>query len=217
MTDDQEKLEETNESVEVQEEPAFFEFKGRRFNDRASLEAFIEGLSFSQGRLAQQKDELERELAPIRKYDLKKPTLDDVTVARRVEELRLNGQEDEAWKLMFEYANQVRLDVQLEKEFDRLLRDSRAFGALDEIDKDIYRDYIKRNYLEQLYQSDNPLQLVETILAPKVSKKAPAKEEPDYTSIGSTRKAAPAKAKAPEPTAPEKGAWDKTLDELGFK
>lgn len=209
-----------NEEIEqAPEEPSpFYEFKGRRFDSKESLDAFIDGLSFAQGRLAQQKDELEREVAPFRQYNLKQANADDVTIMREVDRLRQTGDDDSAWKLMFEYTTQVRQSVQLDREFDKLLSDSPSFQQLDLADKDVYRDYIKRNYLNQLVESPHPLQLVESILSPKVAKKAPVAQvdDPSYASISQTRAPKPAPKKA-EQKQPEKGAWDKLTDELGFK
>ena len=160
-------------------EPAFFEFKGRRFDNQESLTAFIEGVTMSQGRLAQQNDELKREVEPFRKYNLKGVTVDEAQIMKQVGEMRDEGNHVEADRLMLEFTRQIKSDTDVKREKDRMWSDyvkARRERVFDVIDEDLARDHIFNNYDDKLQETDDPFGLIDRILEPKANAKRPSSE-----------------------------------------
>lgn len=219
----EQKSESTEQIAETIEQKPFFEFKGRKFNTEAELNAFMDALTFAQGKAAQQYGDLKKEVEPLLKYNLKNADVDDVSIMKKVAEHRGNGENDAADALMFEYVKQVKASSDSKTEKNRLWNDyvksrKEIFEVLDE---DMAKDHFFRNYEDKLPEMKDPFSTMDTIFQPKFSKLKPTKSEDSSSelsaTLGSGNKSVQTKGSTTEKKVPEKSAILSMYDELGVK
>jgi hypothetical protein len=204
------------------------EAAGRKFDlytevGRVGLKNFVEGLSYVTGKLSNEVGDLRKEVAPLRKYSLTDANVDDVAIMQAVEKHRANGEEDEAIRLLFEYNKQVQKSLRGDMEFERLFSDYLVQNPgvrdnMDASDIDIYKDYIRRNHMEQLVKANNPFDVLDSVLGRKSkAKAAPAEKKEDtdsaYATVGAGRAVSPPQ-KTEAKDEPKRKTFNEVLDEL---
>lgn len=162
----------------VEQTPAaksFLEWNGRKFNNADEARGFMDALAFAQGSAAQKYGEILKEVEPLRKYNLKKADVDDVSIMKQVEQHRAEGNNAQADALMFEYVRQVKADSDNKLEETRLWNDYVASrkDVFDVLDTDMSKDYVFKNYRDKLQETDSPFELLDSVLKPKASKLKP--------------------------------------------
>lgn len=185
------------------------EFQGRTFNvgtpeGRAAHRAFLDGLSHVLGKVANENGQLKKAVAPFKKLGLNAETVDEASLATKVAKMQEEGNFQEAIGLLFTEFQQIRRKTEQEKAEDAFWRNYVAARpeVVDALDEDIARTYVFSNYRDQLYEAEDPVQLVDSILMPKAAKriKAPeskSKQEPVVpASLGSGKGAGRPAAKA---------------------
>lgn len=185
------------------------EFQGRTFNvgtpeGRAAHRAFLDGLSHVLGKVANENGQLKKAVAPFKKLGLNAETVDEASLATKVAKMQEEGNFQEAIGLLFTEFQQIRRKTEQEKAEDAFWRNYVAARpeVVDALDEDIARTYVFSNYRDQLYEAEDPVQLVDSILMPKAAKriKAPepkSKQEPVVpASLGSGKGASRPAAKA---------------------
>jgi len=223
----------TTPAVEtVKTAPQMIPIYGRQFDvsteeGRTHLRLWAEAHESARGSLANEVGQLRKEVEPLRKYNLKDATLDEVSIATKVDQYRAEGNHLEADKLMFEYSRQVQAVAAQGREEDRLWQDYKSSNpkVFEFLPEDMAKKYIFSEYREALYKSDNPFGLIDSILKPKVSKflSEPGVQKEAPAAVAGAGSAAASKAAtsvgAQASTTQDKkpGAWDAMLDELGFK
>lgn len=218
----------TKDPAAVAPKQELFETAGRKFDiatpeGRRDLQMFTDGLSYSAGKNAQRAGDLEKEVEPFRKYDLKAPSLDEVAILKKVEELHQQGLHTDATKLALEYSRQVALDARVEIERERLWGDyvksnKEVFNFLDE---EMAKKYVMSEYKTQLEDEKDPLGFIDRVLRPKVSKIKPAEastvvEDPPAVMGSGLAGATPPTTKSSTP-ADAKSDWDGLMTDMGFK
>lgn len=208
---------ESENQVEEQTE-VFLEWKGRKFKNADEAKGFLDALAFSQGRNAQEADAAKKELEPFRKYNLKKVSVDEAGLLQKVDALHEEGRHTEATKLLLEYNNQIKQDLQVQREEDRLWSDyvKARPDVFDVLPEDMARDHVFSNYRDTLQDTDDPVQLLDSILKPKASRLKPTKES-DEPAITLSAGNAPAPAPKAKPEEEEKSnVMEETLKRMGF-
>jgi len=204
----------TEESVEKEPSQEFSQvtYKGRTFNTEAELHAFMDALSFAQGRAAQQLDEERRN--PLRRYNLTSSSQDESEIQKKVEALREEGDHAQADRLMFEYNRQIRADLNVEREKERLWSDyvrSRP-EVFQQMDEEMAKNYIFSQYGEKLGEQEDPLGLIDRVLKPRLREPQP----PVPATLGGSNTSSAPKTESKEPVKEAGSAWDSFLkDELG--
>lgn len=216
----------SGESEDKKESPKveLFETAGRSFDlsteqGKRDLKMFTDGLSFAAGKSAQIRGELEKEVAPLRKYNLKNASLDEVSILKKVDEHRARGEHTEADKLMFEYTRAVREDANVDLERSRLWTDyvvnnPDVFKVMDE---DMAKNYIMSNYKSELSEEKDPMGLIDRILRPKASKfKTDEVVNPPQKSLGTGMSSDAPTSKPGDKDEPKEGAiFEKMYRDLG--
>jgi len=182
---------EKQESVEQAPKEEIFETAGRKFNiateeGKRDLRVWMDAVSHLTGRLAQEKGDLEKEVEPLRKYNLKNASVDEVEVMKKVEAFREEGDHVSADRLMWELNKQYKAEASLVQERERLWADYKAQNSdvFEYLPEDMAKDYVFRNYSTEIEEAEDPFKLVDRILRPKAAKfkkpevSAPAVEEP---------------------------------------
>lgn len=202
------------------QESVFYTWKNRSFKSQAELDSFLEGLAFSQGRAAQAADAMAKELAPFKKLGAKVQTPDQAEVAKRVVALLDEGKAEEAVRAQFEYIDALttaQARKEAEENFWRDYVKSRK-DIFEVLDEDMSKDYVFRNYHDQLYQEEDAFGFLDRVLKPKASKfvspKPKASEDDVLSPIGKGKSVAP--AREPEKKEPE-ASMDSVLSKLGFR
>lgn len=160
------------------------EFQGRTFNvstpeGRAAHRAFLDGLSHVLGKVANENGQLKKAVAPFKKLGLNAETMDEASLAKRVAKLKEDGNVEEAIGLMFSELQTFRQKTEQEKAEDAFWKNYAANRreVVDALDEEIARTYVFSNYRDQLYEAEDPYQLVDSILMPKAAKRIKAPEQ----------------------------------------
>jgi hypothetical protein len=150
---------------------------GRKFDlsseqGRRDLRNFQDGLSYVAGKNAQVAGELQKEVEPLRKYNLKSVTLDEVSILKKIEEHRGQGDHAAADALAIEYTRQIKADAKRETEKERLWSNYKASNQdiFEVLPEDMAKDYVFRTYEKQLEEEKDPEGLIDRVLRPKVAK-----------------------------------------------
>lgn len=129
----------------------------------------------TQGRLAQKLDELERNSrAPIKKYELSGADLNLEDAKQKAKELRDNGADESAIDNFWaEFSSRSVRSAQSGNEFEVLWADYKSarrdeFSKIGKFDEEVYKDFVKRNYLTRLDQEPNQFQFLDQLFEDKL-------------------------------------------------
>ena len=183
---------------------------------KRDLEIYLEAFSHMAGKHANELGSLRQEVEPLRRYGIKRPSQDKVEIMKEVERLHEEGESKEAMRLMFNYVEQVEADNRARAEEARLWSDyvTSRKELFDDLDEQVYKDYIFRNYRGELEEAQDPFDLLDRILTPKMRKKAKKADDDTYATV---RGSEPRREKKKAEDKPKSGSWDAMLDEFGFK
>lgn len=205
-------------------QPKIFKVFGREFDissDQGTKDASLwaEAHESARGRMAQEIGTLRKEVEPLRKYNLKQATLDEMDLRKKVSSLREEGNHLEADNLLFEYGKQTRLASEAALEKERLWEDycrSRP-EIFESIDRDLAKAYVFSNYGKTIEDEEDPAALIDRVLKPKASKVKPQEKPVVPAVLGSG--SAPDQISKPKEKEEEKGpsAMQKVLEEFGFR
>jgi hypothetical protein len=203
--------------------PKVFKVHGREF-DISTDEGFKQAQTWSEamstlvGKQGNELGSLREEVAPLRRYNLKKVTPDKIGLLSKVESLRSEGNHFEADKLLASYVEQTELATEATLERERLWNDYKAsnpevFAVLPE---DMAKSYVFANYSDKIEGSDDPMGIIDRVLKPKASKLKPVSPvSPPAATLSSG--VAPATQTIKPEDKKEPSAMDKVLDEFGFR
>lgn len=220
-------MEETKEVVESSQEDSqeqvFFSWKNRSFKTQDELSSFLEGMALSQGKASQENDQLKREIEPFRKLGAQPKTIDQADLAKKVVALAEEGRHEEAIKLQFDYTNQILAGVAQEKAEDAFWREytgSRQ-DIFEHLPEDMARDYVFKNYRDELYNQPDQFEFLDRVLKPKVSKfikpEAKASDSDVFSPIAKGKSGAPVKSTNSSTQEAPDTSRDAALNKLGFR
>jgi hypothetical protein len=207
--------------------PKLFRVYGREFDVSTETgfiqaQAFAEGMSTLIGKQSTEIGTLRKEVEPLRKYNLTNASVDEVKILKDVEKLRDEGRHSDADRLMFELYRQTQnvADERLEKE--RLWNDYRAANSkmFEVLDEEMSKEHVFKNYSSELSKTEDQFGLLDRVLKPKFNKFNKSSDSvnlPPATVGANQGTKTLSKPVSDTPKADDKGAWDKTLEEMGFK
>lgn len=217
---------------EQKPQPKIFKVYGREFDiatDEGLKQAqtWSEAMSTLVGKQSNEIGQLRDEVEPVRKYNLKNATADEIGLRKQVAELRAAGNDIDADNLLFEFGRQNRIAAQVELERERMWNDYRNSRSdiFDALPEDMAKSYIFSNYQAELEKADDPFSLMDRVLKPKATKLKPKSASAD-SQVSAPAPSAPAAVlgagsppdkKAVESKPDESSPMDKVLEEFGFK
>lgn len=201
-----------------------FKVYGREF-DVATEDGFkqaqtwAEAMSTLVGKQSNEIGDLRKEVEPIRKYNLKGATVDEVALRTKVEQLRDEGNHREADNLMLELVKQSRIHADTRAERETMWADYRTARKeiFDVLPEDMAKSYVFGQYASELESAEDPFALIDRVLQPKAAKlkPRPAVEPPVATATTGTTPAA--KPAAPAADVDDRKIYNDMLAEMGFK
>lgn len=183
-----------------------FEVLNRKFNlddpkEREQMRIFTESLASSAGKNAQEKDALEKKYQQISteaKYSFSREEVNFEEAKKQAAKLRENGadenQIDEYWA---SFAQQTGQMAEKNREYDIFWADYRgrnleAFKSMNPVELDMWKEHIKKNYLNVLESAENPYQVMDQLFEGKLrSAKEEVEEVPPYSGLKSSRSYTP--------------------------
>lgn len=151
---------------------------------KSQLEEVLKKNAETQGRLAQKLDELERNSqAPVKKYELGGVDLNLEEAKQKAKELRDNGADESAIDSFWaEFSSRSVRSAQSGNEFEVLWADYKSarrdeFSKIGKFDEEVYKDFVKRNYLKRLDQEPNQFQFLDQLFEDKLRAVASVSQE----------------------------------------